>query len=214
MTSPESVSRLHPPVRSFRRRGRMTPGRKLRYAEFAPRFSIALEDIPRWAPTIVDIGFGGGESVVATATDLPGERVLGVEVHEAGITHLFTELAAADISNVRVVRHDILEVLPVIAPGSLQQICVFFPDPWPKIAHARRRLVRGDVVAQLVDRLVVGGVLRLATDAAHYAEQMVSVGEAAANLRPVTSPVRVQTKYERLGREAGRSIVDLAYERT
>jgi tRNA (guanine-N7-)-methyltransferase len=204
---------MHPPVRSFRRRGRMTPGRKLRYAEFAPRFVIGTTDIAAWQPTIVDIGFGGGESVVATATERPNERILGVEVHEAGITHLLTDLAHADLTNARVVRTDILEVLPDLALGSLDEICVFFPDPWPKISHTHRRLIRTDVVRALTDRLRPGGLLRLATDADFYAEQMREVCDAELNLTRAEPPPRVMTKYERRGRDAGRAIVDLAYAR-
>jgi tRNA G46 methylase TrmB len=112
----------------------MTPGRRLRYAEFAPRFVIVPEEIARWQPTIVDIGFGGGESIVAAATTRPHERILGVEVHEAGITHLLTDLAAAEIENVRVVRSDILELLPLLPNGSVREICIFFPDPWPNVS--------------------------------------------------------------------------------
>jgi tRNA (guanine-N7-)-methyltransferase len=204
---------MHPPVRSFRRRGRMTPGRRLRYAEFAPRFVIVPEDIALWQPTIVDIGFGGGESVVAAAANGPDERILGVEVHEAGITHLLTDLATAGIGNVRVVRSDILEVLPLLPNRSLREICIFFPDPWPKIAHTHRRLVRVDVVRALAERLAVGGLLRLATDADHYAEQMRDVCRNEPQLTEVGAPDRATTKYEQRGRAAGHTIVDLAYRK-
>jgi tRNA (guanine-N7-)-methyltransferase len=204
---------MHPPVRSFRRRGRMTPGRRLRYAEFAPRFVIVHDDIASWQPTTVDIGFGGGESIVATATNRPNERILGVEVHEAGITHLLTDLASAGIGNVRVVRSDILEVLPLLPNRSLREICVFFPDPWPKISHTHRRLVRVDVVRALAERLADGGLLRLATDADHYAAQMRAVCSAEPQLAEVPAPERVTTKYEQRGRAAGHTIVDLAYRK-
>jgi tRNA (guanine-N7-)-methyltransferase len=160
----------------------MTPGRRLRYAEFAPRFVIVPEEIALWQPTIIDIGFGGGESIVAAATKWPAERILGVEVHEAGITHLLTDLAGAEIGNVRVVRSDILEVLPLLPNRSLREICIFFPDPWPKIAHTHRRLVRVDVVQTLAERLADGGLLHLATDAEHYAEQMREVCAAEPQL--------------------------------
>jgi tRNA (guanine-N7-)-methyltransferase len=191
----------------------MTPSRKRRYEELAPRFMIDKADIAAWQPTIVDIGFGGGESVVAAATERPNERILGVEVHEAGITHLLTDLATANLTNVRVVRTDILEVVPDLAAGSLGEICVFFPDPWPKVAHTQRRLIRTDVVRALTECLRPGGLLRLATDADFYAEQMGEVCDAEPNLVRVEPPPRVMTKYERRGREAGRAIVDLAYRR-
>ena len=207
------VIALYPPIRSFRRRGRMTPARKRRWAEFAPRFCIAMADLDVWRPTHLDIGFGSGESVLATARDYPGARVLGVEVHEAGLTHLMSALADSDIENVRVIRHDIVEVMPSLRQGSLSEISIFFPDPWPKAAHARRRLVRAEVVELLVDRLAPGGVLRLATDADHYARQMRDVCDANVRLENVEPPRRVTTKYERLGREAGRTITDLGYRR-
>ena len=191
----------------------MTPGRRLRYAEFAPRFVIVPEEIALWQPTIVDIGFGGGESVVAAATNRPDERILGVDVHEAGITHLLTDLAAAEIGNVRVVRSDILEVLPLLPNRSLREICIFFPDPWPKIAHTHRRLVRVDVVRALAERLADGGLLRLATDADLYAEQMREVCSAEPQLTELDAPDRATTKYEQRGRAAGRTIVDLAYRK-
>ncbi len=189
----------------------MTPGRRLRYAEFAPRFVIVPDEIALWQPTIIDIGFGGGESVIAAATKRPDERVLGVEVHEAGITHLLTDLAAAEIGNVRVVRSDILEILPLLPHRSLREICIFFPDPWPKIAHTHRRLVRVDVVRALAERLAEGGLLRLATDADHYAAQMREVCTGEPQLTSVDAPDRVTTKYEQRGRAAGRPIVDLAF---
>jgi tRNA (guanine-N7-)-methyltransferase len=191
----------------------MTPSRQRRYAEFAPRFVIGPADIEAWQPTVLDIGFGGGESVVAAAIERPDERILGVEVHEAGITHLITDLAGADLTNVRVVRTDILEVLPDLVVGSLVEICVFFPDPWPKISHTRRRLIRPDVVHAFSELLRLGGVLRLATDADFYAEQMRQVCDAEVNLARSEPPARVMTKYERRGREAGRPIEDLAYRR-
>jgi tRNA (guanine-N7-)-methyltransferase len=191
----------------------MTPGRRLRYAEFAPRFVITPAEIASWQPTILDIGFGGGESVVASATNWPAERILGVEVHEAGITHLLTDLAAAQIGNVRVVRSDILEIMPLLPHGSLQEICIFFPDPWPKVAHTHRRLVRVDVVQALAERLINGGLLRLATDADHYVEQMRAVCGVEPQLTEVAAPDRVITKYEQRGRAAGRQIVDLAYRK-
>lgn len=191
----------------------MTPTRRAHYDEFAPRYVITTDDVADWAPDIVDIGFGSGESVVASALLHPQRRVLGVEVHEAGITRLVTDMASKDVSNVRVVRNDVLEVLPHVASASLYEICVFFPDPWPKVAHAHRRLVRNDVVAQWVDRLAPGGVLRLATDAAYYAQQMREVCDAAKTITAVSPAERVETRYERLGRSAGRTIVDLTYQR-
>jgi tRNA (guanine-N7-)-methyltransferase len=204
---------MHPPVRSFRRRGRMTPARKLRWAEFAPRFVISADGIVAWQPTVLDVGFGSGETVLAAAAARPNEHILGIEVHEAGITHLLTSLAAAEVSNVRVVRQDLLDVIDFVPLGSLLEVCIFFPDPWPKAAHVQRRLVRPDVVAMLTDRLTIGGVLRLATDAAHYAIQMSEVCDANDELVAVDPMPRVETKYERLGRAAGRPIADLAYRK-
>ncbi len=203
----------YPPVRSFRRRGRMNLARRKRWAEHAPHYCIDVADLAAWHPSCIDIGFGSGESVLAMAAEKPDDRLLGVEVHEAGITRLITALAAGEIGNVKVVRHDILEVLPHLERDTLNEIVIFFPDPWPKVAHAGRRLVRPDVIELLVDHLAPGGLLRLATDAAHYAQQMQDVCGACVLLERVEPPPRVLTKYERLGTEAGRSITDLAYRR-
>ena len=191
----------------------MTPGRRTRYAEHAPRYIIEPLAVAQWQATIIDIGFGSGESVVAAALARPDDRILGVEVHEAGITHLLTDLARNDITNARVVRSDILEVMDHLATGSLREVCIFFPDPWPKVAHTQRRLVRADVVESLTDRLALGGLLRLATDADFYAAQMLEVCDNVPRLERTEAPERVLTKYERRGRAAGRDIVDLAYRR-
>jgi tRNA (guanine-N7-)-methyltransferase len=205
---------MHPPVRSFRRRGRMTPARRVRFAEFSPRYCVTLDQVAAWAPEILDVGFGIGESVLGTAAERPQVRILAVDVHEAGVTRLITDLAERDIDTVRVIRNDVLDLLPLIPSASLAEICVFFPDPWPKASHVHRRLIRPDVVAAFTDRLGVGGLLRLATDAEHYAAQMRYVCGSVAELQVETPPPRASTRYERLGREAGRESVDLAYRRT
>jgi tRNA (guanine-N7-)-methyltransferase len=204
---------MHPPVRSFRRRGRMTPARRLRFAEFSPRYCLTLDQVAAWAPEILDVGFGIGESVLGTAAERPEARILAIDVHEAGVTRLITDLAARQIDTVRAIRNDVLDLLPLIPSASLTEICVFFPDPWPKAGHVHRRLIRPEVVAAFTDRLRVGGLLRLATDAEHYAAQMRDVCDSSVELQAEAPPPRAETRYERLGRQAGRAIVDLAYRR-
>jgi tRNA (guanine-N7-)-methyltransferase len=172
-----------------------------------------LDQVTAWEPEILDVGFGIGESVLATAAERPQVRILAIDVHEAGVTRLITDLAERDIDTVRVIRNDVLDLLPLIPAASLAEICVFFPDPWPKSSHAHRRLIRPDVVAAFTDRLRPGGLLRLATDAEHYAAQMRDVCGSSTGLQAETAPGRVETRYERLGREAGRESVDLAYRR-
>jgi tRNA (guanine-N7-)-methyltransferase len=174
---------------------------------------ISLPEVAAWAPSILDVGFGMGESLLTTALEHPDARTLGVEVHEAGITRAMTDLAEHEALNVRIVRNDVVEVLDQIPRASLTDICVFFPDPWPKASQAHRRLLRPDVVRAFAERLAPGGLLRLATDAAHYAEQMREVCRSEPMLRATASPSRATTRYERRGHEAGRASVDLSYER-
>lgn len=203
---------VHPPVRSFRRRGRMTPGRKLRWAELWPVFGLDAVDLPNWAPDVLDIGFGNGASVVYLAMAEPAWRIAALEVHEAGIVQLFDGLAAEAVTNVKVVRDDFLDVHAHVPDSSLHRINLFCPDPWPKAAQAHRRIVRPAVIDEFVRMLRVGGVLHMATDWPAYEQQMREVCERA-DLEPCTAPLRAVTKYEERGRRQGRPTVDLAYRR-
>lgn len=166
---------------------------------------------------IVEIGSGIGEATAALAATMPGHDVLALEVWRPGVAHTLGLLARAGAENVRLCSVDAVWFLEnLIEPGSLTEVWTFFPDPWPKKRHHKRRLVTPEHAALVASRLVAGGVWRLATDWAEYASQMREVLDAEATLtggeverwerRPVT-------KFERKGRAAHRSITDLRYER-
>lgn len=211
-----------PPIRTFRRRGRMSAAKHDALAELGPRYLVdirgpfdAAAAFGRTAPLVLEIGFGMGDATLAYARAHPDHDVLGVEVHRPGIAAVLLALDEEGLANVRVARADALELLDHLAPGSLAAVHVFFPDPWPKHRHHERRLVRPDVVARLASLLVPGGVLHVATDIADYATQMRRVLAAEPLLAPAVEDRadRAVTKYERLGLEAGRTIVDLRAER-
>jgi tRNA (guanine-N7-)-methyltransferase len=188
----------------------MTTGRQLKWAELWPRFGLTADELGAWAPHALDVGFGNGASVLYLAQDRPDWRVVGVEVHEAGIVQLLDALALEGIENARVVRDDVFYVFASIASGSLERINVFCPDPWPKAAQTHRRLIRPTVVDEFVRMLRPGGVLHLVTDWADYADQIRTVCERP-DLVPCDAPARAATKYETRGRFEGRVIADLAY---
>lgn len=170
----------------------------------------------RVAPVVLEIGFGAGEGTLALAAARPDEDVVAVDVHTPGVARLLERIEVEGLTNVRVVHGDALVFLHRIAPNALHGVRVFFPDPWPKARHRHRRLVRPDVVADLVDRLTIGGTLHLATDVADYARQMVAVCDAEPRLvggvvpRPSWRPL---TRFEAEGRAAGRVSIDLRYTR-
>jgi len=167
-------------------------------------------------PVVLDIGFGGGEGVVALAAQRPAEAIVGVEVHTPGIAHVLDAVEANGWQHVRVVDGDVLEFLPRLPPGSLAGVRMWFPDPWPKNRQRHRRLFRPDVVAALVDRVQVGGTVHVATDIEDYARQVAEVAAADGRLRggvverPEWRPI---TRYERRGLAAGRTPHDLIFER-
>ena len=178
-------------------------------------------DLSRWfgrrAPLIVEIGSGVGEATVALAATRPGCDVLGIEVWHPGVADTFHRMERAGVANVRMISVDaVWSMRHLLAPESVSELWTFFPDPWRKQRHQRRRLVREDFAALAATRLVPGGWWRLATDWPAYGEQMAAVLDA----EPLLSggvvgrwPDRPMTRFERRGREAGRSVTDLAYQR-
>jgi tRNA (guanine-N7-)-methyltransferase len=217
------------PVRRLRtfhpRQRRLSDSRQARFEAAFPPFRVDAEGEPlafdtlfaRPAPKVVlDIGIGGGEGTVAMARSRPDECLLAVEVHTPGVANVVLSAVEEGWTHVRVCQGDVLDLLPRIAPGSLDGIRVWFPDPWPKAKQRKRRLVRPDVVAAFAERLRPGGVLHLATDHADYAEQMREVCTAEPSLdggeipRPSWRPV---TRFEQRGRHEGRPPVDLWYVR-
>ncbi|MFI4954295.1 MAG: tRNA (guanosine(46)-N7)-methyltransferase TrmB [Gammaproteobacteria bacterium] len=213
-------------IRSYvRREGRITPGQQLAFDEHWESFAIPFPATPDWsmvfnrdAPLVVDIGFGNGESVVALAQAHPEWNIIGIEVYRPGVGYLFRQLQEKQITNVRVICHDAVEVLQsAFAPQSLSRVQIFFPDPWPKKRHHKRRLIQPAFVALLAERLKETGVLALATDWQDYAEHMITVLSAETlleNRAATFSPrdeVRPLTKFECRGQHAGHEIWELNF---
>ncbi len=171
----------------------------------------------RPAPVVLEIGSGMGDATVAMAAADPGRDYLAVEVFPPGLGNLLATVEEAGLGNVRVAAGDALELVRHMLPAdSLDAVHIYFPDPWPKARHHKRRLIQRVNVTLLVSRLRPGGVLHLATDWAHYAEQMLEVLNADPTLsggvieRPLSRPV---TKFEARALAAGRSVTDLVYTR-
>ena len=219
-------------VRSYHaRRGRLSPSAVAALAELGPRYALpGADDQPldlallgagteaqQW---VLEIGPGMGEATLAMAAAEPATGIIAVEVHTRGVARLLGALDAEQIGNVRVVHGDAVELLRHrIAPGALAGIRLWFPDPWPKARHHKRRLVRPEVVALMADRLQPAGTVHAATDWSDYASAMVEVLDAEPLLRnrfegaaprPTWRPL---TRYEQAGLDAGHEVVDLLYER-
>ena len=176
----------------------------------------------RRAPLVLEIGCGMGEATAEMAAADPDRDYLGADVHTPGLGNLIALAEARGLKNVRVARGDVLFLLrDGIAPDSLAAVHIFFPDPWPKAKHRKRRIIQPDTVALIRDRLRVGGVVHCATDWAEYAEQMLEVLQADPLLRnryagyaPREAVGRPLTGYERRGLRDGRPITDLVFEKT
>ena len=213
-------------ARSFRPRRRgLSPARDERYRALLPLWTLPegddVLDLDAMfgradADVVLDIGFGGGEGLVELAAVRPHECVIGVEVHTPGVAHVLDAIDSGGWQHVRVVEDDVLDLLPRFAPSSLSGIRIWFPDPWPKNRQRHRRLVREQVVPQLVDRLRIGGTLHVATDIDDYARQVLEVVAGEPRLaggvvpRPDWRPL---TRFERRGLEAGRDAVDMIFSR-
>jgi tRNA (guanine-N7-)-methyltransferase len=177
----------------------------------------------RGGPRVLEIGFGMGQSLVATAEATPETNFIGIEVHRPGVGKLLHSMEERGVDNIRVYRHDAVEVLRDCIPNaSLDTIQIFFPDPWQKKRHHKRRLIQPPFVSQLASKLKTGGVLHLATDWENYAEQMMEVLSAAEGFsntcgeghfapRPAHRPL---TKFELRGERLGHGVWDLVFSRT
>jgi len=220
----------HRTVRSFvTRSGRATVAQQRAMKELWPDYGIEFSDAPldlerafaRRAPLMIEIGFGAGEALLAFAVQHAEMNCLGVEVHRPGVGHLLLGVREAGIDNLRVVCHDAVEVLERIAPASIDPIHIFFPDPWPKKRHHKRRLIQPPFLSLLTRVLKAGGTLRLATDWEHYALQMREVCDASDELENCAGTagfcsrpdVRPKTRFERRGERLGHQVWDLEYRR-
>lgn len=201
--------------RSWRNRGRLSPADHDRLGAPDPWSWPDPAAAAAWAPQVLDIGFGHGESLVAAAAGHPGSRLLGVEVHAPGVLRARDRLqeAGADSTSVRILRADVTALLPLLSPGSLLHVQAFHPDPWPKRRHAARRLFDSSTLARLTELLGVGGTLHLITDDDSYAAAMRAAAGGIAELTPIEPPPAPGTKYGARARAAGRTIHGLAWRR-
>lgn len=218
-------------IRSFvLRHGRMTDAQQRGLEHGWPRFGLEHRDglldyhqvFGREAPRVFEIGFGMGQSLVEMAAASPGTDFIGVEVHRPGVGKLLHLMEERGVENIRVYCHDAVEVLrDCIPPASLDTIQIFFPDPWHKKRHHKRRLIQPAFTAVLVTYLKPGGILHLATDWENYAEQMLDVLSATPGLentagageyapRPDHRPL---TKFEARGERLGHGVWDLLFRR-
>ena len=215
------------PVRSYvLREGRLTPGQQRALEALWPRYGIerpadgsAIDfdaAFGRAAPVWLEIGFGNGDALRRVAARHPEVNCVGIEVHRPGIGHLLRELAEEGLDNVRVIRADAAEVLrDAVGDGALTRVLVFFPDPWPKKRHHKRRLIQPGFAAELARVLAPGGVLHLATDWTDYAVHMRSVLDAQPALvaAPEAADERPRTRFEARGERKGHAVQDLIYRR-
>jgi tRNA (guanine-N7-)-methyltransferase len=214
---------LTAPIRSYvLRQSRTTPAQRRALEELFPKYGLPFSAGPidprsifgRSAPLVVEIGSGMGETTLEVAQAQPQTDFIAVEVHGPGVGSLLKRIEAAKLTNLRVIRHDAVEVLERMIPdGSLAGIHLFFPDPWPKKRHHKRRLVQADFAALAARKLARGGYFHAATDWPDYAEQIERVLTAEPLLEPAASRSRPATKFERRGIGLGHRVRDLLFQR-
>ena len=221
---------MHPlHIKSFvNRRSHMTRGQQEALDAYLGKWSIAYrpslldltEAFGRVAPTILEIGFGMGETTEQIALARPGDNFLGVEVFNAGVGAMLKRIEASELTNVRLIQHDAVEVLrDMIAPSTLAGVHIYFPDPWPKKRHHKRRLIQPPLIELLASRMAPGAYIHCATDWEHYAHQMLEVlsGEVAlANTCEGFAPrpdYRPLTKFENRGLRLGHGVWDLIFKK-
>jgi len=216
-------------IRSYvRRAGRTTIGQAKALETLGPRFKIAYQPQPvdlaqvfgRAAPTILEIGFGMGEATAHIAGLMPEKNFLCCEVHPPGVGALLKRIGELGLENIRIVEHDAVDVLDhMLAPESLAGVHIFFPDPWHKARHNKRRLVQPPFVAKLLPRLQQGGVIHCATDWEPYAQQMLEVLSAQPQLKNTAEgfaprpEYRPLTKFENRGLRLGHGVWDVVFEK-
>jgi tRNA (guanine-N7-)-methyltransferase len=230
--APDAAARAHRPLRSFvLRAGRLGTGQQRALDELGPRYLLPYTTQPpdldavfgRQAPRVLEIGFGMGDATAQVAAALPGTDFIGVEVHTPGVGALLKRIGERGLTNLRLVQHDAVEVLDhMLTPASLAGVHLWFPDPWHKKRHNKRRLVQPAFVARLATRLVPGGYLHCATDWQPYAEQMLEVLGAEPLLANTSADAggcvprpdwRPLTKFEQRGLKLGHGVWDLVFRR-
>lgn len=214
-------------IRSFvTRAGRLSTGQARGLEEFGPQFLVEYKKemldyaaaFGRQAPTILEIGFGMGDTTAHIARQMPDKNFIGVEVHTPGVGSLLKQIGEQGITNLRLIQHDAFEVLNhMIADGSLDGVHIYFPDPWHKARHNKRRLIQPAFVKLLCQKLSAGGYIHLATDWEDYAVQMLEVLGAEpmlANTAEGYAPqpaYRPLTKFENRGLKLGHGVWDLVF---
>lgn len=225
------MTSAHRTIRSFvRRAGRITPSQQRALDELWPVYGAQYDESPldldalfaRSAPTVLEIGFGNGETLVQQAAASPDRNFIGIEVHEPGVGHCLLKAEEAGVRNLKIICHDAIEVLTHQVPaGSLARVNLYFPDPWPKKRHHKRRIVQPAFLDLIADRLGDGGTLNIATDWANYAEHIDEVISRSDRFtcaerrehdgdRPFERP---RTKFERRGLRKGHGICDWCFEK-
>ena len=216
-------------IRSYvLRQGRVSNAQQRACETLLPRYGVSFSEarldleklFGRNAPKILEIGFGMGESTAVIAAAQPGNDYLGIEVHTPGVGNLLKLIDVQALTNVRIIQHDAVEVLRhMIAPGTLDGIHIFFPDPWPKNRHHKRRLIQAPLVSVLTEKLKPGGYLHAATDWHEYAEQILAVFAATPALKNTAADYaprpeyRPRTKFEARGLRLGHGVWDIVFIR-
>ena len=223
------MSAAHRPIRSFvLRQGRVSDAQRRAHDALLPKFGIPYAPHPidldrafgRSAPKVLEIGFGMGDATATLAAQRPEYDYLGIEVHTPGVGSLLKRIAELDLANVRIIQHDAVEVLrDMIAPAAFDAAHVFFPDPWPKKRHHKRRLVQPPLISLLCARTKPGAYIHVATDWQDYAEQILAVMSAEPRLANTASgyaprpDYRPQTKFESRGLKLGHGVWDIVFRR-
>jgi tRNA (guanine-N7-)-methyltransferase len=232
MAHSDNSERPHRAIRSYvLREGRLTPGQQRAFDHLWPQWGIEYSNrkldlaalFGNDHPVYLEIGFGNGESLATMAQRNPGRNYIGVEVHRPGVGHLLIKLDEYDCSNVRAIRHDAVEVITHMLPDAgLDGIYLFFPDPWHKKRHHKRRILQPSLIEQLARVLRPGGLFHAATDWQDYAEHMLqtlgqrtqlfenTAGKDQFTPRPDERPL---TKFEQRGHRLGHGVWDLVFRR-
>ena len=219
----------HRPIRSFvLRQGRVSNAQRRAHETLMPKYGIPFSENPldldqifgRSAPRFLEIGFGMGETTAAIAQAHPHHDYLAIEVHTPGVGSLLKQLEALGLTNVRIVQHDVVEVLQqMLSSDCLDGVHIFFPDPWPKARHHKRRLIQSEFISLLGGHLKHGGYIHVATDWENYANQMLEVlsnepqlANTAVNYAP-RPEYRPLTKFEQRGLRLGHGVWDLVFQK-